>query len=125
MPPTHFYDKLFNGARPSTYMYAKGLRRNQTEAEKKLWGLLRNRQLKGKKFRRQHPYACYILDFSCAECKLAIELDGSAHTGEEAKEKDMTRTEFLKENKIAVLRFWNSEVLNEPDKVLERISRHL
>jgi very-short-patch-repair endonuclease len=125
MSATHFYGNLFNGARPSTYERARELRKRQTEAEKKLWRLLRNRQLQGKKFRRQHPYAHFILDFYCAECQLAIEVDGSVHLDEVVKAKDKARIEFLIENKITVLRFWNSEVLNEPEKVLQQITRYL
>jgi very-short-patch-repair endonuclease len=58
------------------FKYARELRRNQTDAEQLLWGLLRDRRFAGKKFRRQHPVGRYILDFYCHELKLAIELDG-------------------------------------------------
>ena len=106
-------------------MHAKVLRHAGTESEKILWSLLRNRQLKGKKFRRQHAFADYTLDFYCHECKLAIELDGSIHTIKENQEYDIARTNLLNEYGIKVIRFWNNEVLQDVDKVVERISSYL
>jgi very-short-patch-repair endonuclease len=107
---------LHLGAKASTYQNAKELRQVQTEAEQKLWSFLRNKQLNGKKFRRQHAIADYVVDFYCHECKLAIELDGSFHQEEEAKENDEARTTLLNENGIKVLRFWNEEVIKEVEK---------
>src|SRR5678809_530481 len=72
-----YLGKLYLGSKAATQQYARELRLRTTAAEKKLWSLLRNRQLKGKKFRRQHAIANYIVDFYCNECKLAIELDES------------------------------------------------
>ena len=122
-------DKYFNslhlGTRATTHEHAKHLRYTQTEAEQKLWSLLRNRQLNGRKFRRQHAIADYVLDFYCHECKLAIELDGEHHNHEEVKEYDEARTKFLNESGIKVLRFWNKEVMNDMHKVIERISEML
>ena len=86
-PQKHIYN-LHLGARASTHKNAKALRRKETEAEQKLWALLRNRQLKGRKFRRQHAITSYIVDFYCHECKLAIELDGYHHKNEDVKEYD-------------------------------------
>lgn len=124
--PTDLTDKylsqLHQGARPSTHQNARELRHRETEAEQKLWALLRNRQLKGKKFRRQHAIANYVVDFYCNESKLAIELDGSFHNTPEAKEYDNSRTALLNEIGITVLRFWNEEVINDPKKVLQKIS---
>ena len=117
--------KLHQGTKAATKEYARELRHRTTEAEQKLWGLLRNRQLKGKKFRRQHAIANYVVDFYCNEAKLAIELDGNFHTETEAKEYDKSRTALLNEIGITVLRFWNEEVINEPSKVLQRISDQL
>ena len=113
---------LHKGARSSTHQFARELRHTETEAEKKLWSLLRNRQLKGKKFRRQHAVADYVLDFYCHECKLAVELDGNAHAKKEKQEYDTARTNLLNEFGIKVIRFWNNEVMKEPEKVLERIA---
>lgn len=116
---------LHQGASPSTHEHARELRQRTTEAEEKLWTLLRNRKLKGKKFRRQHAIAGYIADFYCHESKLVIELDGNFHTAREAKEYDNMRTTKLKEMGITVLRFWNEELINDPSKALQKISNHL
>jgi very-short-patch-repair endonuclease len=120
-----YFKHLHNGASGDTHRRAIELRHADTEAEKKLWELLRNRQLKGKKFRRQHAFANYILDFYCHECKLAIELDGKHHLEPETKEHDEIRTIFLEEYHISVLRFWNAEVMSDPESVLKRIGEYL
>ena len=117
--------QLHQGANVLTQKYARELRHRETEAEKKLWSLLRSRQLKGKKFRRPHAIASYVVDFYCNESKLAIELDGNYHREAEAKEYDNSRTVLLNEVGITVLRFWNEEVIIDPDKVLQKISGHL
>ena len=116
---------LHQGARASTRQDAKELRHSTTNAEQKLWSLIRNRQLKGKKFKRQHAVANYILDFYCNECKLAIELDGNFHTQTETKNYGELRTLSLNEQEITVLRFWNEQVLDEPERALRKISEHL
>ena len=117
--------RIHHGAKPSTFDHAQELRQRQTKAEKILWSLLRNRQLKGKKFRRQHPIAKFVADFYCHESKLAIELDGNFHTSSEAKEYDNTRTVLLNEFGIRVLRFWNDEVMIDVSKVLQKIETYL
>jgi very-short-patch-repair endonuclease len=116
---------LHLGAKASLYQHAKDLRHSQTEAEQKLWSFLRNRQLKGKKFRRQHAIADYVVDFYCHECKLAIELDGNHHNSQEAKEYDRARTVLLNECGVTVLRFWNEEVMKDAEKVLQKIGYYL
>lgn len=116
---------LHKGAAASTYKFARELRHAETDAEKKLWALLRNRKLKGRKFRRQHALADFILDFYCHECKLAVELDGNFHAAEDQQLYDVARTDLLNKYGITVIRFWNGEVENEPEKVLERIERCL
>jgi len=120
-----YLGQLYKGSKVSTQAHARELRHATTEAEQKLWSFLRNRQLKGKKFRRQHPINQYVVDFYCHECNLAIELDGNFHRQVETKEYDESRTALLNENGITVLRFWNEEVLNEAEKVLKKISEHL
>ena len=116
---------LHQGTKAATQEYARELRHKNTEAEQKLWSLLRNRQLKGKKFRRQHAIANYVVDFYCNETKLAIELDGNFHIDAQVKEFDKSRTALLNGLGITVLRFWNEEVIKDPSKVLQRISDHL
>ena len=100
---------------------SRELRRDQTPAEYILWLRLRNRQLSDLKFRRQHPLYGFILDFYCYEVQLAIELDGNVHQNQDQIEQDNYRTEVLKEKGVTLLRFWNSEVTNNIEKVLKRI----
>ncbi len=99
------------------------LRNNSTDAERALWQKLRGRQLDGMKFRRQHPFGDYILDFACLETKLAIELDGGQHA--EAVAYDNERTRTLEKSGFVVLRFWNNEVFENMDGVLDVIWRTL
>ncbi|MFZ5766275.1 MAG: DUF559 domain-containing protein [Thermodesulfobacteriota bacterium] len=100
---------------------ARELRQNQTDAEQLLWGVLRDRRFDGKKFRRQHPVGRYILDFYCHELKLAIELDGGQHNEATTQQYDEERTRFLNEQGIQVIRFWNNEVLQQTNSVLESL----
>ena len=101
---------------------ARRLRQEQTDAEKLIWSLLRNKQLGGK-FRRHHPIEAgakkYVLDFFSPEHDLAIELDGSQHM--ETAGKDTERREALAEKGIRLLRFWNNDVLTNTESVLEEI----
>ena len=117
-----YLNSLHLGTRATTHEHAKELRYTQTEAEQRVWALLRNRQLNGKKFRRQHPIADYVLDFYCHECKLAIELDGEHHKQEKVKEYDAARTKFLNQSAIKILRFWNDEIAIDVDSVIQRIT---
>ena len=98
---------------------AKQLRQHQTEAEKKLWLKLRNRQLANLKFRRQVPMGSYIVDFYCQECQLIIELDGGHHLLQQ--EYDQIRTHYLQAQGLTVLRFWNHDILNDTEAVLAQI----
>jgi very-short-patch-repair endonuclease len=100
-----------------TREYSRGLRHTATEAEQKVWYHLRGGRLKGYKFRRQHAIPPYIVDFYCDAKRLAVELDGSQHN----KEVDRTRTSYLQSQGIRVLRFWDNEVLEQTDTVLEAI----
>src|SRR5438132_13832939 len=99
-------------------VHANRLRRDQTDAERKLWMRLRDRQLNGLKFRRQQPIGRYIVDFFCAEYRLVIELDGGQHVDQ--IQADKRRTEFLNKVGYRVLRFWDHEVLTEPEAVLQK-----
>ncbi len=106
---------------PEFLARARQLRRNATDAESLLWQLLRNRQLDGWKFRRQHPVGPYILDFYCHEAGLAVELDGSQHAEPAQAGYDAERTQALETGGIRVLRFWNNEVLKNTNAVLQEI----
>lgn len=105
--------------------YAKANRKNPTAAEAVLWAVLRNRQLNGWKFRRQHPVAGYIPDFVCLDAKLIIEVDGGYHSEAEQHSFDALRTEWLNEHGFTMLRFSNEEVLEQIDTVKSRIEEVL
>ena len=99
--------------------YAKQLRRELTQEERRLWYLLRSRRFENYKFRRQHPVGNYILDFACCAARLAVELDGGQH--DENQEYDRQRTLWLNHKDWHVIRFWNNELWNNEEAVLERI----
>lgn len=98
---------------------AKILRRNSTKAEILLWSRIRARQIAGIKFRRQQPIDNYIVDFVSFEKRIVVELDGGQHA--EQHHKDQLRDRRLTENGYTVLRFWNNEILENIDAVLEII----
>jgi very-short-patch-repair endonuclease len=105
-----------------TLAKAQRLRRKLTEAERKLWSALRNRQLNGVKFRRQQPIGPFIADFVCQERRLIIEADGGQH----AKSlRDDRRTAFLESKGYEVLRFWNNDILTNLKGVAEVIAAEL
>ena len=106
---------------PHLLALARKLRQEQTNAEQLLWRVLRNRQFGGLKFRRQYPVAPYVLDFYCHEARLAIEVDGGQHNGPDKERRDTERTAYLGRQGITVLRYWNHEVLQETEAVLERL----
>jgi very-short-patch-repair endonuclease len=95
------------------------MRREMTDAELKLWGILRNRALLGVKFRRQLPIGNYIMDFCCLKHRLIVELDGGQHADQAAA--DASRSQFLAAEGFRVLRFWNEQVAKGPEFVVEEI----
>jgi very-short-patch-repair endonuclease len=90
-----------------------------TEAEQRLWSALRRRQLDGLRFRRQVPLGRFIVDFACYDARVVIELDGGQHGETEAE--DAVRTAWLEDHDFRVLRFWNDEVFENLEGVLEVI----
>jgi very-short-patch-repair endonuclease len=102
-------------------VHARNLRANLTDVEKKLWYHLRRKNIQGVKFRRQAPIGRYIADFACYEPKLIIELDGSQHTIQHAY--DSKRDHWFEMQGFLVLRFWNHDVSDNIDGVLEKIWR--
>jgi very-short-patch-repair endonuclease len=104
---------------------ARRLRRDETDAERTLWQRLRSGQLAGYKFRRQHEFDRFILDFYCASAKLVIEIDGGQHFADEGVARDRERTAILEANGMRVLRFTDTEVLGESEAVVEAILRGL
>jgi very-short-patch-repair endonuclease len=105
-----------------TTLFARDLRVRMTEAESRLWLRLRRRELRGWRFRRQHPVGPYIVDFACLDAGLVVELDGSQHL---LSRSDARRDACLRRKGFRVLRFWNDEVLVRLDDVLEAILRVL
>ena len=101
--------------------HARELRKNSTNAELLLWQLVRRNQLLGMGFRRQHPLGNYVLDFYCHEAQLVVELDGGQHNEVSRQQHDETRTQYLKSQGLTVLRFWNNEVLENTEGVLQMI----
>jgi very-short-patch-repair endonuclease len=107
--------------RDITHLRAHTLRRNATEAEKKLWRRLRQLDLDGSHFRRQVPIGPYIADFACMAARLVIEIDGSQHGEDRNKAHDDARTRWLEKEGYRVLRFWNNDIGKNIDGVVEAI----
>jgi len=105
--------------KPQTKQRSRKLREQMTDAERKLWKVLRKKQMNGYKFRRQYPVRKYILDFVCLDTRLVIEVDGGQH--QESVANDQERTLWLEQQGFKVLRFWNNEVLDNLYAVLEVI----
>jgi len=95
--------------------HARGMRRIATDAERKFWFLLRDRRLQGIKFRRQVPFGPYILDFVCFERRVVVEFDGGQHGDSTA---DNVRDTKLRTEGFQVVRYWNNDVLKNPEGVL-------
>ncbi|MGH7927967.1 MAG: endonuclease domain-containing protein, partial [Candidatus Binatia bacterium] len=124
IPPVRVRGKRFMDARlPVLRDRARQLRRNQTDVENKLWSRLRTRQLGGAKFRRQYPVGNFIVDFCCFERHLVVELDGGQHAIQ--TEADQRRSASLSARGYRVLRFWDNEVIENIDGVLEQIKMRL
>src|SRR5256885_553821 len=94
---------------------AKRLRQNATTAERRLWRILRNKQFDGLRFRRQQPIGPYVVDFYCSAAQVVIELDGGQHADGAHPARDSRRTDWLQSRGYRVLRFWNSDILNESE----------
>jgi len=97
---------------------ARKLRKNMTDAERKLWHFLRSRRLAGLKFRRQVPIGPYIVDFACLEKKVIVEIDGGEHNFPDHRRYDAQRDAYLEGQGFRVLRFWNNQVLSDIEAVL-------
>lgn len=101
------------------------MRSNMTDAEKHLWSKLKMRQVKGYWFYRQKPIGGYIADFYCPKARLVIEVDGGQHFEDEAVKYDKVRDESMEGLELKVLRFTNTDVLNNIDGVIEVIEQNL
>ena len=101
--------------------FSRILRKNMTDAERKLWYRIRMKQIKGFQFYRQRPIGDYIVDFYCPKAKLVIELDGGQHYLKTGEEKDIMRDNYLNRMGLKVLRFSDADVLRDIDSVLKKI----
>jgi very-short-patch-repair endonuclease len=101
--------------------FRQNLRATLTPAEAKLWQYIKNKQIGGYKWRRQHQIGKYILDFYCPTAKLAIELDGKHHFTIDGTNADEIRTEYLQTIGITVIRFENKELWENPECVINTI----
>ena len=101
------------------------LRKNSTIQEKRLWNLIKNRQFHNLRFKRQVPIGNYIVDFLCPEKHLVIEIDGGQHNEPEIIEYDKRRTQFLESNGYKVIRFWNNDIYENIDGVMEAIEKYV
>jgi len=120
-----FQRTMYMGANKETRKRALELRKNMTNSERKLWGYLRNKQVLGYKFRRQHALDLFIADFYCHEARLVIEIDGMIHSKIKQSEWDISRTAELNRQGIQVIRFTNNQVLNEVRNVVNEIEEVL
>ncbi len=101
---------------------ARDLRKKMTESERALWSLLRRKQIEGYRFRKQVPVGKYIVDFACLEARLIIEVDGGQH---DESASDVERDAWLKAQNFRVLRFWNNDVLKNPEGVMQVVVKVL
>jgi very-short-patch-repair endonuclease len=106
-----------------TAEFARRLRINMTDAERRLWARLRRKQLRGHRFRRQVALGPYVADFVCLSARLVVEVDGAQHDVDDVYER--RRTQWLQNDGFRILRYGNRDVLMETDRVVEDIWRHL
>ncbi len=101
---------------------ARALRRNMTDAERKLWAELRGHRFQGLAFRRQSPIGPFIVDFVCQRCRLIVEIDGGQHFEDAGQKHDMRRDTYFEARGYRVLRVSNLDVLTNREGVLETIA---
>ncbi|MBP6979375.1 MAG: endonuclease domain-containing protein [Bacteroidales bacterium] len=116
---------IYFGASSEMLRIAGELRKEMTQAEKILWEQLRNKQLLGFRFRRQHPIGEIVVDFFCYEALLVVEVDGDVHNTPYQKERDRERSNILKSFGIKEVRFRNEEIMNDLQNVLTKIKEAL
>jgi very-short-patch-repair endonuclease len=104
---------------------ARSLRQQMPEAQRRLWRLLRDRRFAGYKFRREHPLGRYVLDYFCAEAKLALEVDGGGHGFPDQRRRDEAKEKYLLSRGVLTKRFWNWQVRRQPEVVKENLWRLL
>ena len=115
--------KMFFCSKPVTFIRARNLRENMTNAELILWNRIRNNQLLGFRFKSQHPVAGFIADFYCHKAKLVLEADGLIHRTQ--KEYDLDRDKVFNDLGLTVIRFSNEEIEYNTDSVIQTITNFL
>jgi len=110
---------------PAKKLKRRRLRKDATCAERKLWSVVRGRGIAGLRFFRQYGVGSYVLDFYCPERKLAVEVDGGQHADLHSEQHDADRERYLRQLGILVIRFWNNDVLQNTEGVVERIRGEL
>ena len=118
---SNFYDNIIN--MPTQKENARYLRKNMTPQERKLWGVIRNRQFYGYRFLRQYVIDIYIVDFICREKKLIIEIDGGQHNEPKNLEYDKQRSLYLESKGYRTIRFWNNEIDNNLTGVYKQLQK--
>jgi very-short-patch-repair endonuclease len=116
---------FYFGASRDLLSRAGSLRREMTNAENILWQKLRNKQIDGFRFRRQHPIDTFVADFFCYQAMLVVEVDGNVHADHSQAERDIERTRILNRHQIRVIRFTNDQVEKNINFVLNEIRRAL
>ena len=116
---------MWKGAKPDLFSKAINLRENMTEAEVLIWEMLKNKQILGYKFRRQHPIHSFIVDFYCHKLKLVIEIDGEYHNQKKQIKLDEERTKILEYQGIKIIRFTNNVVISNISNVLNEIRNYI
>jgi len=118
-------ENMWKGASPQIFSNAKKLREKQTEAEEKFWLAVKDNQIEGYKFRRQHPLSIYIADFYCHALQLVIEIDGGYHLSEEQQILDKKRTADIEFQGLSVIRFTNEEIMSNLKEAIDKIKSHI
>ena len=113
-------ENMFYGSSPIIFANARKLRNEPTDAEVIFWGLLKQ-HFSGYRFKRQHPISQFIADFYCHKLKLVIEIDGSIHLSDEAKNSDKLRDEFMQTLNLKIIRFTNDEVIKNGEVVVGKL----
>ena len=106
---------------PAEKLKRRRLRKKATDAERRLWSMVRGRAMAGLRFFRQYGVGPYVLDFYCPERRLAVEVDGGQHADSHSEQHDADRERYLNQLGIRVIRFWNNDVLQNTEGVVQRI----
>ena len=115
---------MFYGSSPIIFAYARKLRNEPTASEVIFWGLLKQHFL-NYRFKRQHPISQFIADFYCHKLKSVVEIDGSIHLSDEAKNSDKLRDEFMQTLNLKIIRFTNDEVIKNGEVVVGKLKNFI